>query len=91
MRDLVINGLPNKFAAEDFFKPGITSVIQPTFDMGYRAVEVLLKRINKETADDMREMVRLPATLIVRDSSSTQYGASSPEAAANGRQVSRTK
>jgi DNA-binding LacI/PurR family transcriptional regulator len=56
--------------AEDFFRPGVTSVVQPTFDMGYRAVEVLLRRIEKGKAETPREKVRLPATLKVRDSSS---------------------
>ena len=80
----------DELTAEDFFKPGITSVIQPTFDMGYRAVEVLLKRINKDTANGPREMVRLPATLIVRDSSSTPYAGAPSSAAPNGRRAART-
>jgi DNA-binding LacI/PurR family transcriptional regulator len=55
--------------AEDLFQPRITSVVQPTYDIGYRAVEVLLERIarNGKAADATR--VRLPASLIVRDSS----------------------
>lgn len=63
----------DELTPEEFFKPGITSVIQPTFDMGYRAVEVLLKRIEKETAESPRENVRLPATLMVRDSSRVHH------------------
>ena len=66
----------DELTAEDFFKPGITSVIQPTFEIGYRAVEVLLKRIDKETADGPRKKIRLPATLMVRESSSTPYDSS---------------
>jgi DNA-binding LacI/PurR family transcriptional regulator len=83
LRSLYAQGLstPRDFAfvtfdeltSEDFFKPGVTSVMQPTFDMGYRSVEVLLKRIAAETAERPREKVRLPATLIVRESSSTAY------------------
>ncbi len=59
--------------AEDFFRPGITSVVQPTFDMGYQAVEVLLKRIQNGTADSPRKNVRLPATLTIRESSNIPY------------------
>jgi len=60
----------DEITAEDFFRPGITSVVQPTFDMGYRAVEVLLDRI--ENGDSAaRAKVRLPATITVRESSST--------------------
>ena len=58
--------------AEDFFRPGVTSVVQPTFEMGYRAVDVLLRRIEKGKEEGPREKVRLPATLSVRDSSSVR-------------------
>ena len=45
--------------------------MQPTFDMGYQAVEVLLRRIEKGEAKKPREKVRLPATLTVRESFNT--------------------
>lgn len=63
----------DEITAEDFFRPGITSVVQPTFDMGYQAVEVLLRRIDKEETESSREKIRLPATLKVRDSSNTPH------------------
>ena len=59
----------DEITAEDFFRPGLTSVVQPTFDMGYRAVEVLLERIEKGKEGGRRAKVRLPATLTVRESS----------------------
>jgi DNA-binding LacI/PurR family transcriptional regulator len=55
--------------AEDFFRPSLTSVVQPTFEMGHRAVEVLLDRIEQRLDPNAIEKVRLPATLTVRDSS----------------------
>jgi|UPI0004791792 DNA-binding LacI/PurR family transcriptional regulator len=61
----------DEITAEDFFRPGITSVVQPTFDMGYRAVEVLLERIEKTDTTERRKRVHLPATVTVRESSST--------------------
>ena len=79
----------DELTAEDFFKPGITSVIQPTYEMGYRAVEVLLKRIDKETADGPREMIRLPATLMVRESSSTPYSSQRRNGISKGRNAPR--
>lgn len=58
---------------DDLFKPAITSVIQPTHEMGYRAVEVLLDRIaNRETSRN-RLAMRLPAILVVRESSQTHF------------------
>jgi DNA-binding LacI/PurR family transcriptional regulator len=76
----------DELTAEDFFRPSITSVVQPTFDMGHRAVEVLLRRIEKGEAKKPREKVRLPATLTVRESSSTPY-----VPLANGGVLSRRK
>ena len=81
----------DELTAEDFFKPGITSVIQPTFDMGYKAVEVLLRRIDTQTADEPRERIRLPATLIVRDSSSAPYVKAAKVGATKGRRALRGK
>lgn len=63
----------DELTAEDFFRPGITSVVQPTFDMGYRAIEVLLRRIEEGKTESQYEKVRLPATLTVRESSKTPY------------------
>jgi len=63
------------FMIEDFFQPSITSVVQPAFDMGYCAVKVLLDRIAKGKNQGPYEQIRLPATLVVRDSSKTIYRA----------------
>jgi DNA-binding LacI/PurR family transcriptional regulator len=63
----------DELIAEDFFQPRITSVVQPTYDIGHRAVEVLFDRIaNGSTASVSK--VRLPATLVVRDSSRLYVG-----------------
>jgi DNA-binding LacI/PurR family transcriptional regulator len=60
----------DEITLEEFFQPGITSVVQPAFDIGHRAVEVLLERIAEGTSTNPRVKVRLPATLVVRESSS---------------------
>lgn len=62
--------------AEDLFRPRITSVVQPTYEIGYRAVEVLLDRIraagsaanDSAWASTTTSKVQLGATLVVRDS-----------------------
>ncbi|MBS1799179.1 MAG: LacI family DNA-binding transcriptional regulator [Acidobacteria bacterium] len=69
----------DEITAEDFFRPGITSVVQPTFDMGYRAVEVLLDRIENGELYP-RQKVRLPATVTVRESSSTPIAVTAAKA-----------
>jgi DNA-binding LacI/PurR family transcriptional regulator len=59
----------DELTTDDFFHPGITCVLQPTFDIGYRAVEVLLNRIERGRAEGRPDKIRLPATLVVRESS----------------------
>jgi DNA-binding LacI/PurR family transcriptional regulator len=66
----------DELTSEDFFRPGITSVVQPAYDIGHRAVEVLMQRIQSESARTSFEKVRLPATLIVRESSGTPLSSS---------------
>jgi LacI family transcriptional regulator len=61
----------DELTSEEFFRPGISSVVQPAFDIGWRAVEVLLKRITEADPQPAIEKIRLPATLIVRESSGT--------------------
>lgn len=58
----------DELIAEDFFQPRITSVVQPTYEIGHRAVEVLFERIASGSSESVSK-VRLPATLVVRDSS----------------------
>jgi DNA-binding LacI/PurR family transcriptional regulator len=60
----------DELSSEEFFRPGITSVVQPAFDIGSRAVEVLLKRIAEPRSSAIVEKVRLPASLVIRESSS---------------------
>ena len=61
----------DELSSEDFFRPGITSVVQPAFEIGSRAVEVLLRRILEPQLSAVTEKVRLPASLVIRESSST--------------------
>src|ERR1700730_14590967 len=63
----------DELIAEDFFQPRITSVVQPTYEIGHRAVEVLFERIVHGVGATVPK-VRLPATLIVRDSSRLRTG-----------------
>jgi LacI family transcriptional regulator len=55
--------------SEELFRPAITTVVQPAFEIGSRAVEVLLQRIRLQGDSAPLETVRLPATLTVRESS----------------------
>ncbi|MGH9583545.1 MAG: substrate-binding domain-containing protein, partial [Bryobacteraceae bacterium] len=59
----------DELTIDDLFKPAVTTVVQPAYDIGYRAAEILLERIEGRIAGDRSIMVRLPATLKIRESS----------------------
>jgi LacI family transcriptional regulator len=53
----------------DLFTPSITTVVQPAYDIGFRAAQILLERIENGDGDGSVITVRLPAALRVRESS----------------------
>lgn len=58
----------DELTMDELFTPSITTVVQPAYDIGFRAAQILLERI--ETGGESASFtVRLPATLRVRDSS----------------------
>ena len=71
----------DEIAAADFFQPAITTVVQPTFEMGCRAVEVLLDRIAQGEAMGERKRVFLPSSLVVRASSGMPHRSQVPKSA----------
>jgi LacI family transcriptional regulator len=58
----------DELTVDDLFTPSITTVVQPAYDIGFRAAEILLNRING-TAEEQKIELRLPAHLEVRSSS----------------------
>jgi DNA-binding LacI/PurR family transcriptional regulator len=54
---------------DDLFRPAITTVVQPAYDIGHAAAEILLGRIAQGKERGEVRTVRLPATLKVRESS----------------------
>jgi DNA-binding LacI/PurR family transcriptional regulator len=60
----------DELTGEDLFRPAITAVVQPAYDIGSRATEILLDRITGVNSSRSKVAVRLPATLHVRESSS---------------------
>src|SRR3989442_15452294 len=64
----------DELTVDELFTPAVTTVVQPAYDIGFRAAEILLKRIEQGPvrnlpAADPPGAVRLPATLKIRDSS----------------------
>ncbi|WP_101842198.1 LacI family DNA-binding transcriptional regulator [Halobacillus sp. Marseille-P3879] len=58
----------------DFYNPPLTTVAQPTFEMGKTAAEVLLDKIKKKQPEDNRPDDRFEPKLIVRDSVADRGG-----------------
>jgi DNA-binding LacI/PurR family transcriptional regulator len=68
----------DELSADDVFRPGITSVVQPAQEIGSKAAQILIDRIknglNSRTVID----IRLPATLKIRESSDAPKKRRSP-------------
>ncbi len=58
----------DELTSESFFEPGITSVVQPAFEIGYRGVNLVLDRIESSKRRAYKS-VRLDAKLTIRESS----------------------
>jgi DNA-binding LacI/PurR family transcriptional regulator len=60
----------DELTSHDIFSPAITTIIQPAYEIGFRASGILLQRIVQGKNRNGVVTVRLPATLKVRASSS---------------------
>lgn len=59
----------DELTVDDLFSPSITTVVQPAYDIGFRAAQMLLDRIEGKEVSSDPVTVRLPAILKVRESS----------------------
>ncbi|MCU1237453.1 MAG: transcriptional regulator, LacI family [Candidatus Solibacter sp.] len=59
----------DELTVDDLFTPSITTIVQPAYEIGCRAGEILLDRIEGVATQEGSITVRLPATLKVRASS----------------------
>jgi DNA-binding LacI/PurR family transcriptional regulator len=59
----------DELTIEDLFTPSITTVVQPAFEIGARAAEILLMRLKGSLAAREPISMRLPAALKIGDSS----------------------
>jgi LacI family transcriptional regulator len=59
----------DELTVDDLFTPSVTTVVQPSYDIGFRAADLLLDRIEGVNEDDANVTIRLPATLKIRNSS----------------------
>jgi DNA-binding LacI/PurR family transcriptional regulator len=64
----------DELTVDDLFSPSITTVVQPAYDIGFRAAHLLLDRIEGRAGDKAPISVRLPASLKVRESSKITCG-----------------
>jgi DNA-binding LacI/PurR family transcriptional regulator len=59
----------DELTVDDLFSPSITTVVQPAYDIGFKAAQILLDRIEGKAESDKPITIRLPAILKVRESS----------------------
>ena len=59
----------DELTVDDLFSPSVTTVVQPAYDIGFKAAEILLDRIMGKGVAGESITVRLPATLKIRESS----------------------
>jgi len=59
----------DELTVDDLFTPSITTVVQPAYEIGFRAAQILLERIENGNSEGEPFTVRLPATLRIRESS----------------------
>jgi len=59
----------DELTLDDLFSPAITTIVQPAYEIGSRAADILLDRIENRASDDAVCTLRLPATLKIRESS----------------------
>jgi DNA-binding LacI/PurR family transcriptional regulator len=59
----------DELTVDDLFSPAVTAVVQPAFEIGFRAAEILLERIQHRGEPIEPASVRLPASLKVRETS----------------------
>jgi LacI family transcriptional regulator len=62
----------DELTVDDLFTPSITTIVQPAYDIGFRAAEILLERIEGEGVVAQPVTIRLPAILEVRESSGSR-------------------
>jgi len=54
---------------DDLFRPAITTIVQPAYEIGFRAADILIGRVEETAKNGQSMTIRLPAALKVRDSS----------------------
>jgi DNA-binding LacI/PurR family transcriptional regulator len=59
----------DELTAHDVFSPAITTIVQPAYEIGFAASQILLRRIGEGSSREGVVTVRLPAMLKVRASS----------------------
>jgi LacI family transcriptional regulator len=64
--DMAVVGFDD-FEWASVFRPRLTTVAQPTYDMGVKAAEVLFARLDGTLTGDPQEVVLSPS-LVIRDS-----------------------
>jgi DNA-binding LacI/PurR family transcriptional regulator len=60
----------DELTLDDLFKPSITTIVQPAYEIGFKAASILFERLKGKSSEAMLSpsTVRLPASLKIRES-----------------------
>lgn len=60
----------DELTLDDLFKPSITTIVQPAYEIGHEAAAILFERIQSKSTDEISapRTMRLPASLKIRES-----------------------
>jgi len=67
-QQVAVGGFSN-FSSPELFSPSLTTVVQPAFEMGKKAIEVLIELIESKKPVKQFDQIVLPTELIIRESS----------------------
>ena len=78
-RDLALATF-DRIALMDSFRPHLTSVMQPSYEIGRRGAELLMDRIEGKVKDQVPVRVKLDTTLVIRQSTVGEFSDKVPKA-----------
>src|SRR5690625_7911890 len=64
--DVALIGI-NDVSSAGIYRPALTTVAQPAYDMGNTATELLLNQIRNKSSDDSKEIYRIEPQIIERE------------------------
>lgn len=72
-KDVAVSGFDNQYMAE-YFRPSLTTMELPLREIGRKAAEILLAKLEGTKEQEVQKEIRIPCRLVVRESVQRLYG-----------------